>query len=119
MKEDNEFKHIEALLSGKIRQPSPRFEEALRQIPVQAAPVRQVSAWAAYMKIASIAAAITLFVWTGIDLSLSDQAPSAEEILQDDQDLLTLFSLSNDLEMAEVLLSEDNLLALDYLTSTP
>lgn len=119
MKEDNDFKQIEALLSGQIRQPSPRFEEALRRIPQQAATERQGPGWSAYLKLASIAAAITLFAWMGIDLTLSDQAPSPEEILQGDQDLLTLFSLSNDLEMAEILLFEDNLLALDYLTSTP
>lgn len=119
MNEDKEFKQIEALLSGRISQPSPRFEEALRQIPTQAAPVKQASGWPACLRLAGVAAAIVLFVWTGIDLTLSDHVPTAEKILQDDQDLLTLFSLSNDLEMAEILLSEDNLLALDYLTSTP
>ena len=119
MNKDNEFKQIEALLSGQIKQPSPRFEEALRQIPLQAAPTRLVSTWSGFLKLAGVAAAITLFAWTGLDLNLSDKVPSAESILQEDPDLLTLFSLSNDLGMADTLLSEDNLLALDYLTSTP
>lgn len=118
MKEDKDFKQIEALLSGHIKQPSPRFEEALRQIPNASRRMNPVSQWSAFVKIAGIAAAITLLAWSGLDLSLSDRAPSPESILQDDQELITLFSLSNDLEMADVLLSEENLVALDYLTST-
>ncbi len=119
MNKDNDFRQIEALLSGRIKQPSPRFEEALRQIPAQGNSSKQVTSWTGFLKIAGIAAAVSLIVWTGVDLNLSSEVPSAETILQSDPDLLTLFSLSNDLDMADTLLSEDNLLALDYLTSMP
>ena len=119
MNKDNDFKQIEALLSGRIRQPSPRFEEALRQIPLQQAKPGSSSMIPGIIKVAGIAAAISLFAWTGLDVNIKDEVPSAESFLQNDSDLLTLFSLSNDLDMAEILLSEENLVALDYLTSTP
>lgn len=119
MNKDNDFKQIEALLSGKIQQPSPRFEEALRNIPAQRADSRPQSGWIGLLKLAGIAAAVSLLAWTGLDINLEEQAPSAQNILQQDPDLLTLFALSEDLDMADTLLSEENLLALDYLTSTP
>lgn len=119
MKKDNNFSQIEALLSGKVEQPSPRFEEALRNIPGNPAQTVSDSAWTGLLKLAGIAAAVSLIAWSGLDINLSDQIPSAEAILQQDPDLITLFSLSNDLDMADMLLSEENLLALDYLTSTP
>jgi len=119
MNKDNDFTQIEALLSGRIKQPSPRFEEALRQIPLRATRPVYPSTWSSLLKFAGVAAILSLFVWTGLDLDVSNRVPSAENILQDDTDLLTLFSLSNDLDMADTLLSEDNLLALDYLISSP
>ena len=119
MNKDNDFKQIEALLAGRVRQPSPGFEEALRRIPLQQAPANVAPIWPGFLKLAGIAAAVALLAWSGLDISLSDRVPSAASILQEDADLLTLFSLSNDLDMAETLLSEENLLALDYLTSTP
>ncbi len=119
MNKDNDFKQIEALLSGKIRQPSPRFEEALRNIQIGQTEVRGRPGWFAVLKIAGVAAAVSLLAWSSLDIRLEDQVPSAENILQQDPDLLTLFTLADDLEMADTLLDEENLLALDYLTSTP
>jgi len=119
MKKDNEFQQIEALLSGKIAQPSPRFEEALGKIPGEQAISLPNRDWIGFLKVAGIAAAVSIIAWSGLDFKMNDQVPSAERILAQDSDLLTLFSLANDLDMAGPLLSEDNLLALDYLTSTP
>ena len=119
MNKDKDFETIEALLSGKIKQPSPRFEEALRDIPQQKMDRQPPLMWPAMLKLAGIAAAVSLLAWTGLDINLNDKAPTAERVLQGDYELLTLFTLSNDLDMAEPLLSEDNLAALDYLTSTP
>ena len=119
MDKDNNFKQIEALLSGKVGNPSPRFEEALRAIPGRQASASSGSNWIGLAKLAGIAAAVSLVAWLGLDINLNDQVPTAESFLFQDVELMTLFSLSSDLEMAETLLSEDNLLALDYLTSTP
>jgi hypothetical protein len=123
MKKPPDFETVENLLKGQVRDPSPRFEEALRRIPETAADRKTNSLASAFSRIAAIAAVLIIATVLGLE-SLRQSPPETDALvsIQDltgDPDLLALFSLSEDLELAASLLDEENQFALDYFSSAP
>lgn len=106
---------IEQLLQGTIRQPSARFEAALRGIPqrASAAPVRR---WPAIVKAVAIAASLILAV--SLFLQSGGRFPSGsvqeEATLQLDEQWVQLLTLADTLENATSLADAETRFALDY-----
>ena len=123
MKKPPDFEGLENLLKGQVREPSPGFEEALRNIPGTARVRRSDRFASSLARISAIAAALILASLIGLN---SLQVKPAEtnslvsiQELAEDPAMLTLFSLSEDLELAASLLDEENQFALDYFSSAP
>ncbi len=116
MKQEKEFETIRKLLSGKVKNPSPRFEHALEQIPK--APATSVpSTFQGVLRVGVVAAACLALVWAGL---LPDWRAGPDTIvLEDDPQMLAAFVMADKLATASSLLNEDHLLVIDYLTSTP
>lgn len=109
-------KTIEQLLAGTIRQPSARFEEALRQIPGRARLV-PFPRWPSIVKAVAIAAslilAVSLFLQSGGQFP-GDSSPAEPAALQLDEEWIQLLTLAGSLENADSLVDAETRFALDY-----
>jgi hypothetical protein len=121
MKPPPDDKSMETLLRGSIRQPTARFEEALRRIPGQAERPAWTT-WVATLRPLGIAAAILI----ALSLFLKPEQPEqpqgpvtqlAWERL--DPELIELFDLADALADAGSLADEDTRLALEYYAFNP
>lgn len=121
MKKPPDFEEFENLLKGQVREPSPRFEEALRRIPASASKQNRLSA--SLFRIGSIAAVVLLTTMIGLNSLREDPVETQVTVtiqeLAEDPEMLALFSLSEDLGLAATLLDEENQFALDYFSSAP
>jgi hypothetical protein len=124
------LKNIDALMRGQIRNPSPRFEEALRQIPEDAVVVDRPFVFAGMMKTLAVAASLTLGFF--VLLQQQQPVPSADDALVNqsgvpltpaeafpEEEWLDLLTLASLIEDAEVLANADTRAALDYYAFNP
>jgi hypothetical protein len=123
MKKPPDLKALDALLKGQIREPSPRFDEALRRIPASSGIQNKNRFVPSLARLSAIAAVLIIATMIGLNsLRETPKAAYAEVSIQelvDDPAMLTLFSLSEELELAASLLDEENQFALDYFSSAP
>lgn len=112
---------METLLRGSIRQPSARFEKALREIPHRTArPTR--ATWLAALRPLAIAAAVLIAVSLFLKPETPEQpqAPTTELARERlDPQLIELFDLADALADAGSLADEDTRLALEYYAFNP
>lgn len=121
MKPPPDDQSMETLLRGSIREPSARFEEALRRIPERSARPAWTS-WLATLRPLGIAAAILI----ALSLFLKPEqpgippAPVPEIALERlDPELIELFDLAEALTDAGSLADEDTRLTLEYYAFNP
>ena len=123
MKKPPDFETLETLLKGQVRNTSPRFEEALGNIPQAAGDKSGQGLAIAFARISAVAAILIIATMLGLNSLRVDTSETFAEVsiqeLANDPALLTLFSLSEDLELAASLLDEENQFALDYFSSAP
>lgn len=112
---------METLLRGSIREPSARFEEALRQIPGRAGRPARTN-WLATLRLLGIAAAILI----ALSLFLKPEHPGHPPLpvkdiahQQLEPELIELFDLAEALAEAGSLADEDTRLALEYYAFNP
>lgn len=111
---------IERLLRGQIREPSDRFEERLRQIPLD--DYKGSSRWQAILRPLAVAASLILGIFLFLQqkpLQVFSGTVAADMGVDLDAEWITLLSLAEGVSDAEALTDEELRFALEYYAFNP
>ena len=109
-------KELDHLIKGKIRQPSPRFEEALQRIPTSE-DRGSTHWWITSWRPLAIAASLILGLFIIMNPEFDERGTDEKDphfATSLNEDWIELFSLANSLESATSLTDSETRLALEY-----